>query len=239
MKDKNRTSKVFAGIIVSSLLSALIGYVLSDILKATINQIPVNPIYLILVFSLLSVLLIAIILFRMETVDEYRYDVTKLLGDGFVRIYKDSISDFAISLVSRSKYVRVVGTARQEVVGSKTVKNASGYLSALEKKLAKKSANSLDVFTYLRVVPVAPNKNMVRHIDICNDLALKNGHKFEAIVNLNFPFYISYQVFDDTDILIILDNKGCDKKRDNALCLWSRNKEIIDIFIRRFDDAWD
>ena len=181
----------------------------------------------------------AIILLRTETVEEYRYEVTKILGDGFIRIYRDSISEFATTLVNRSKYVRVVGTARQDVVASTSLKGARDYLNALEKKLGADCSDQANAFTYLRVVPRPPSDKMLQHIANCTSAATDKCHRFEAKTNLHFPFYVSFQIFDNTDLLIILDNKGYDRKHDNALCLWSRNKEIIEIFIKRFDDAWE
>lgn len=237
MKDKNRILKIINGLVVSSLFSIAIGFIVSNIYDLTVDKIPVPPIYFVLVTSLVAVLLTAIILFKMETVDEYRYEVTKLLGDGFVRIYRDSISEFATTLVNRSKYIRVVGTARQDVVNSKSVKGAKGYLRALENKLSK--SNTEDTFTYLRVVPRSPAEAMKEHIQTCSSHARINGHNFEARINLHFPYYISFTIFDNTDLLIILDNKEFDKKNDNALCLWTRNKEIIEIFIKRFDNGWE
>lgn len=239
MKDKNRLSKIITGLIISSVFGAVIGFVLSFMTDYTIKNIPINPIYLVLVFSLVAVLLTVIILYRVETVEEYRFEVTKLLGDGFIRIYKESISEFAITLVSRSKYIRVVGTARQDVVAGKSMKGAQNYLQSLEDKLAKPCPDSANAFTYLRVVPKAPSDEMKAHIDMCTDLASKNGHNFDAKINLHFPFYISFQIFDNTDLLVILDNKDYNKKHDNALCLWSRNKEIIEVFMKRFDDGWE
>jgi hypothetical protein len=239
MKDKNRISKIITGIVVSSVFSALIGFVLSDIFNLRIKKIPIEPVYLVLLFGIIAILLTTIILLRIETVDEYRNEVTKILGDGFIRIYKDSISEFAITLVNRSKYVRVVGTARQDVLKNRSMKGAQDYLRSLEKRLERPSSDTSNAFTYLRVVPRPPNQELEEHLEKCQVLAGSKGHKFEYKTILHFHFYISFQIFDNTDLLVILDNKGYDKKHDNALCLWSRNKEIIDVFINRFDNAWE
>lgn len=238
MKNKNRVSKVITGVIVSSVFSAAVGFALSSILDFTIKGIPISPVYFVLVFSMMATLLTFLILLRTETVEEYRYEVTQLLGDGFIRIYKDSISEFATTLVKRSKYIRVVGTARQDVISSRSMKGAQEYLRALEKRLAKPCDDTANRFTYLRVIPREVTGEMQQHVDKCEGLAKSKGHKFQCKSDMHFPFYVSFQTFDDTDLLIILDNMGTDKKHDNEICLWTRNKKIINVFIKRFDNGW-
>lgn len=240
MKDKNRLMKFLGTGVLTTLLGIVLGVVFDKIFEKWLTNISVNnTVYLALFFCVSAVILTAIILFKTETIDEYRNEVTKILGDGFIRIYQDSISEFATTLVNRSKYIRVVGTARQDVVGRTSLKGAKEYLRALENKLSSACSDQANAFTYLRVVPRPPSEDMKKHIAACISAADGKCHKFEAKTDLNFPFYVSFQVFDNTDLLIILDNKGYDKKYDNALCLWSRNKEIIEIFIKRFDDAWE
>lgn len=53
-----------------------------------------------------------------------------------------------------------------------------------------------------------------------------------------FAFYLAYQIFDDSDMLLIVDNESHSGASDNALCLWTRNEAIITAFTRHFDSAW-
>lgn len=238
MKDKNRLIKILSSALLLALFGAVIGYAFNKVVDNIIGNIPIDITVITFIFGLLAVLLTALILIRVETVEEYRYDVTKILGDGFIRIYNDSISEFAIPLVNRSKFIRVVGIARQDVIENKSMKGAQDYLRALENKMAKPCNNAATAYTYLRVLPKCPTQTMTEHINKCSQLAKQKGNLFEHKISEN-PFYVSFQIFDDTDLLLILDNKGHNNKHDNALCLWTRNKDIINIFIKRFDNGWE
>ncbi|GHT51820.1 hypothetical protein AGMMS49982_10310 [Bacteroidia bacterium] len=240
MKDKNRLIKFLGTGLLVTLLGIVLGFLLNKIFEKGLDNISVEvAVYLALFFCVAAVILTTIILYRTETVEEYRYEVTKILGDGFIRIYQDSISEFATTLVTRSKYVRVVGTARQDMVASTSLRSAKDYLLALESKLKNDCSDMANAFTYLRVVPRTPTAALNQHIANCNSAVVGKCHKFEVKTNLQFPFYVSFQIFDDTDLLVILDNKLPNNKHDNALCLWTRNKEIIEKFIKRFDNAWE
>jgi hypothetical protein len=157
MKDKNRLVKLIGSGLLVTLLGIVLGFLFNKVFEKGLGNISVEvAVYVSLLFCVTAVILTAIILYKTETIEEYRYEVTKILGDGFIRIYQDSISEFATTLVNRSKYVRVVGTARQDMVASASLKSAKDYLLALENKLSKDCSDMANAFTYLRVVPRKP-----------------------------------------------------------------------------------
>ena len=239
MKDKNRISKLIVNAIISVILGAVIGSLGTTFAKLTVENLPINPVYIVLFFAALVTVLAFMILSRIETIEEYRYEIMKDLVDGFIKVDKDSISDFATSLVKKSSFVRVVGTARQDVLTSKIQEAGKKYLKSLEEKLNKECQSESDGFTYYRVVPKTLKLPLEKHIEVCMENADKTGNKFDFKEIESFDFYISYQVFDDTDLLLIVDNRSHTGQSDNALCLWTRNKEIIRTFINRFDNAWN
>jgi hypothetical protein len=239
MKNKNRISKLLVNAIISAILGAVIGSLVTIFAQLTVEKLPIDPIYIVLFFAALVTVLAIMILFKIETIEEYRYEIMNDLVDGFIKIEKGSISDFATSLVKKSSFVRVVGTARQDVLNSKNRVEATKYLKSLEEKLKKKSQSENDGFTYYRVVPKAIKIPLEEHIKVCMKNAEKTGNTFDFKEVESFDFYISYQIFDDSDLLLIADNKSHTGKSDNALCLWTRNKEIIRTFIYRFDNAWN
>lgn len=238
MKDKNRISKLIGNAIVIAILGAVMGSLVTIFAKLTVEKLPVEPVYIVLFFAALVTVLSLMILFRIETIEEYRYEIMKDLIDGFIKVDKDSISDFATSLVKKSSYVRVVGTARQDVLTDKTKEASRKYLKSLEEKLNKSPTSEGKIFTYYRVVPIKSKPALEKHLEVCMENAQKTGNEFDFKEIGTFFFYVSYQVFDDTDLLIIVDNKSYTGQSDNALCLWTRNKEIIRTFTNRFDDAW-
>ena len=234
IKDKNKTSIL----LVSAIISAIVGSIITMFLQWSIEKIPIKPINIVLLSAVIVIVLSVLILRRIETIEEYRNEIMKDLVDGFIKIDKNTISDFATSLVKKSSFVRVVGTARQDVLTIKTKKAAKEYLLSLEEKLNTECPTDSDGFSYYRVVPKTIKPLLEQHIKVCAGNAAKTCNKFGYKEIDNFNFYISYQIFDDTDLLIIIDNREHDGESDNALCLWSRNKQIINVFINRFDDAW-
>ena len=238
MKDKNRISKLIVNAIISAVLGAVIGSLVTTFAQLTVENLPINPIYIVLFFAALVTVLTVMILFRIETIEEYRHEIMKDLVDGFIKVDKDTISDFATSLVKKSSFVRVVGTARQDILNNKTKEAGKKYLMSLEEKLNTECKNESDGFTYYRVVPKAIKIPLEKHIVVCMENAEKTGNTFDFKEIESFDFFISYQVFDDTDLLLIVDNRAHTGQRDNALCLWTLNKEIISTFINRFDNAW-
>ena len=81
---------------------------------------------------------------------------------------------------------------------------------------------------------------MQKHVEKCKSLVHGTGHRFECIEidEKNFDFFIAYQIFDDKHLLLIVDNKVLGQYSDNSLCLWTKNKNIIDAFCEHFDDAF-
>lgn len=238
MKSKNRLSKLVTSAIVSAMLGAVMGSLLTTFTNMTIRKVPVDPLYIVIFFAALVTILSLMTLFRIETVDEYRYEVMKNLIDGFVSIEKESISEFATTLVKKASFVRVVGTARQDVIGSKKQRAGRRYLKCLETRLNRTISDESDKFSYLRVIPKAMKFPLAEHINICFKNSEKTGNDFVYKEVQPYAFYLSYQLFDDTDMLLIVDNESHTGASDNALCLWTRNEAIISAFIKHFDDAW-
>ena len=155
-------------------------------------------------------------------------------------IDKEAISSFATSLVKDSIIIRVIGTARQEAIVNNTSDkvNALAYLKSIEKRLDHD--HEKHPFTYLRVVPQNIEEPLQKHIDECNNISNRTGNRFE-LIKLNskdFDFFVSYQLFDDKHLLLIIDNKVLGQYNDNSLCLWTKNKKIIDVFCKHFDNAF-
>lgn len=189
-------------------------------------------------FAALVTILSFMTLYRVETVDEYRYEVMKNIANGFINIERESISEFATILVERASFVRVVGTARQDVVGSRGQLSGRRYLKCLERKLNRRCRGESDKFSYLRVVPKALKSPLEEHIRVCEVNSKKTGNVFSWKEVRPFAFYLSYQVFDDTDMLLIVDNELHTGDSDNSLCFWTRNPAVIGAFIAHFDNAW-
>lgn len=231
--------KLFSNAIPSAIVGALIGLWIQEVIYAKFHQLSIDIVWILVISFLIMIIMITMIFIKIESSKEYQNRVLDDISNGFIIIENEAISSFATSLVKDSKIVRVIGTARQEAIlnNSSDKVYAMNYLKALEKRLEHNSEKH--PFTYLRVIPQSPYEPLEKHIEKCKVLAQNTGHCFKCleIDRKNFEFIISYQIFDDKHLLLIVDNKILGQYNDNNLCLWTKNKKIINAFSDRFDNA--
>ena len=236
---KSYIKKFFTNAIPSAIVGALLSLWIQEIVYAKFREMPIDEVWILVISFLLMTIMITMIFIKIESAKDYQNRILSDITNGFVIIEKEAISSFAASLVKDSKIIRVIGTARQEAISYNTSdkNNAINYLKALENRLAHDSEKH--PFTYLRVIPQNPQVALQNHIAKCKSLTLNTAHHFECIElePKNFEFIISYQIFDDKHLLLIVDNKVLGQYNDNTLCLWTKNKKIIDVFCERFDNA--
>lgn len=244
MKSKDRISKVLKSSIFSAILGATMGLLISELVKFPIDKIESNPTYMTIFFvgitiffGVLITVLVLKIMIKIESVEEYRHEVIKSMQHGFIPIEETIISSFATSLVTKSSIVRTLGTARQDVLEVSYEKGARAYLKAFETRTSGRARED-GKFTYLRILPKKPNHKMMIHLNQCKENANRSGNEFDFKVIDESKACISYTIFDDTDLLLILDNEKHSGSSDNVLCLWTRDKKVISPFIKHFDDAW-
>ncbi|MBP5490673.1 MAG: hypothetical protein J6Y10_08765 [Lachnospiraceae bacterium] len=240
--NSNRTKRFLGNSLVSAIIGAIIGFLVTSLITDVGKEIESIRSGVILLVALSCYGFMALVLFRIDSEDEFRTEVMKTMSNPLIKIDVEAISDFATSLVKKSKYVRVVGMAKQDILCDADRKSASKrYLTKLEDMLSKDSGSEVG-FQYYRVLPKQVSAELQKHISTCeSNSASHKKNKFAAINPDNdFDFYISYQIFDQSDMLLIVDNptKMDNNKDDNALCFWTQDKETIEVFTKRFDSAW-
>lgn len=222
--------------IITTIIGAILGVIITYFTdNLGISSSKVNIKWVILLFLLaLTLLLLSLIFIRIETIKE---EQIKLFTDTFYgfRAVDDDISEFAIRRLRKCSITRIVGTARQESIEKNGGKYANDYLSALEKKL-----KSNKYFVCRRVTSNdITSQTFKNHLKRCKEICESNSNIFEVIYAKQFDFNISYQLFDDEGLLLIVDNLQNNDYLDNSLGLWTENKEIINTFIKRFDYGWE
>ncbi len=238
-KARNKISKIVANTIVSAIIGAIIGLVISLLVENFTGFMEFIPNWAILVVAIFLFSCMAFLYYRIENHAEFREEEMEHMSNPLIKINPDVISDFALSLVKKSSYIRVVGSAKQDVLEDEFKLAASiRYLTNLEKMLTKDRN-----FQYYRVIPKKCNEQLKNHINKCiSNSQINKKSTFQYIESdTPFDFYVSYQIFDQSDILIIVDNPTAKdpNKDDNVLCFWTRDEETIKAFSKRFDSAWD
>lgn len=233
---KRRKDFIWKEGIITTIIGAILGVIVTyftDNLGISTSEINIK--WIILLFLLaLTLLLLSLIFIRINTIKD---DQIKLLTDtfyGFRRVNYD-ISEFAIEKLRKCSTIRVVGTARQELLKNVSKKYAKEYLDKIEKKLMGNK-----YFVYKRVTSATILSEVFqKHLQKCIEITNDSKNVFEVIYVNQFDFNISYQIFDDTGLLVIVDNLMNSGYLDNAIGLWTENKEIIQAFINRFDYGWE
>lgn len=145
----------------------------------------------------------------------------------------DDGSEFAAIKVKQASIIRVIGTARQHVVEQLEQKPATSYLRETENRFKQKKK-----IIYRRITTKDLSNAFFNHLVNLFDLAQQNNHTIEISLVPNLFTSISYQIFDDKSVLLVVDNDKLSNMKDNAAMFWSTNPQIIDVFTKHFDNAW-
>ena len=72
-----------------------------------------------------------------------------------------------------------------------------------------------------------------------SELSKSNNHDFKIAFIDSIETTISYQIFDENEVLVIIDTPLIENIRDNALSLLSTNLDIVRSFVLHFETAWE
>lgn len=234
--DGHMKNNIWKEGIITTIIGAILGVIVTYFTdNLGITQSSINIKWVILLFLLaLTLLLLCLIFIRIDTI---KTEQIKLFTDTFYgfRAVDEDISEFAIRKLKRCSMTRIVGTARDESLGKNGTATALEYLKCIEEKLQEKKYFVCRRVTSSHVV----SKEYREHLKNCLEITSKNKNIFEIIYIEDFDFNISYQIFDDNGLLVIVDNLVNNDYMENSLGLWTENKDIIQSFINRFDYGWD
>ena len=141
-------------------------------------------------------------------------------------------STYAAHRLRESSLVRMIGTARQDVLG--TQQAASDYLRAAEESLANRSP-----FTYLRITSSELSAPFRQHLTSLFQVSKANsGARIEIALHERLDTSISYTLFDNEELLLVVDNTVFGSVRDNRLMVMFRDPAVVTAFAEHFDHAW-
>lgn len=142
-------------------------------------------------------------------------------------------SGYAASRIQSANRVRIVGTARQDVL--EEVIEAADYLHATEERVTSNKP-----FSYLRITSATLSTPFRQHLSrLLQAPKAKPGIRVEIAVEERMDASISYMIFDNDELLLIVDNTIFGSVRDNRLMIWCRESDIVKAFTDHFDNAWN
>lgn len=155
------------------------------------------------------------------------------VSDATLLVGTNDGSKYAAHRIRSTNLVRIVGTARQDVLGE--VVEASDYLRATEERVKLNKP-----FSYLRITSVALSVPFRQHLfNLLQGPKSVPGVRVEIAVEERLDSAISYMIFDNDELLLIVDNTIFGSVRDNRLMMWSREADIVRAFASHFDTAWN
>lgn len=229
-KSTGRQERAVSGSdLILALVSAVLGVIVAAWLSSRESAAPTWILFLTLV---MIVALIAMLVSKTNALSEQLRDI-RLEGLSNVRtIAASEISQLAAELVATAHTIRVVGTARQDIIS--TDETARKYLEATERRL--KTDRRL---YYRRITSSDLRPSFASHLGRVLTLARKSDiHDVQVAIAESLDYAISYQIFDDTTALLIVDAPTVPGVRDNVLAFLIKEGSMVAALIAHFDNAW-
>jgi hypothetical protein len=215
--------------LILALVSAALGVIIATWLGSQRNG--VAPSWLLFVVLCVIVALIALLVTKMNEVKRAIESVSPK-GLSNVRVISVSeVSTIATNLIANAKTTRIIGTARQDVVATDEV--AMSYLRATERRLKTQPK-----LYYRRITSSTLQPVFRSHLERLLKSAGTRGHDVQIALVNDFECSISYQTFDDTHALLVVDSPTIPGVRDNDLAFLIMERSMVAALIAHFDNAW-
>jgi hypothetical protein len=215
--------------LILAVLSAVFGVIVATWFA---HQRSASPTWLLFIVLCAIVCLIALLVTKMNEVKGI-IEQTVPVGTSKVRIIPAAeISKTAVGLVGVAKTIRVIGTARQDIVGSDEA--ARSYLMATEQRARRQPK-----LFYRRITSGQLASGFQSHLErMLRANGEKMGHDIQIALVDHIECAISYQIFDDTHGLLIIDAPTVPGVRDNASAVLIEETSIVAALTAHFDHAW-
>ncbi len=181
-------------------------------------------------------LVIATVAVLVVKIDDIKRSLPTLIeaANGGVRfISRDEGSMLGAERVLQSSVIRVLGTARQDTIDVN--ESARHYLNATEKRVRQRRRP----LYYRRITSDVLRPPLVKHlVKLLADGEQSQLSRVQVALIPCIESAISYQVFDETSVLVIVDSPTVPGVRDNSFSFISSDPNIVRAFSNHFDHAW-
>ena len=230
----NKRQKLFDNPILMALFGALLGFLITILTKKTsLDNLPISETWLVLLILIALSALLGGLYSKISSIEENTFSLLNQTGANFKIISPNEASILASKMIKESEMVRIIGTARQDVIETKNSDVAKRYLLNTETRFSKK-----EHIIYRRITSKNIRLNFANHLLKLIERSKKNKHSMEIKLIDNIEPIISYQVFDEKGVLVFIDNHIVSNISDNALAMWSTEEIVIKTFSEHFESAW-
>ena len=221
--------------ILTALFGALLGSIITFVSRnSSLSNLPVSESWIVLLLLVFSIVLYGLFYNKLSKIDEEIEMLVQRSNAKLKYIPVSEISQLATNLTKNAGIIRVIGTARQDVVESKNVTEALKYLDETEKRFS--DSNHI---IYRRITSKKIKIRFAQHLLALLESSKNKSYDFRIKFIDNILPCISYQIFDDEYVIVIVDNQKIEGVADHCLALFSNDLSVVEPFVSHFDRAWD
>jgi hypothetical protein len=162
-------------------------------------------------------------------------NLISVMGRGdevFRKVPVSSISFIAARMVQEVNTLRILGTAGQDLQDADN--SVRRYLGETENRVR----HGRPPFHYYRITSNRLRELFIGHLLLMLESGSKAHHDIQVQIIPNIEAAVTYQIFDDTDVLVLLGIPYPPGRRDYRVALMSSNRDIVMAFTEHFDYAW-
>ena len=170
----------------------------------------------------------------LQVTDRFRYPFYSFQGlkaGSFSHIMKE-----AIQHLEKATFLRVIGSARQDMLALRRLPLMEKYLKVIEAKMLKHDAER--PFFYRRITTQHIKPKFLEHLEACFEISRANGNDIQVVLEQNIDLSITYFIIDSSMIVLNLYTTVDLGVKDNTLLFSSTDQEIIRLFAKHFTEAW-
>jgi hypothetical protein len=209
--------------------SAVLGVLVTALLSAQSGPAPEWLLFLGIVVLLATV---SVLVVKIGDIQRTIFDLTEKATGGVRFVDKDDISALGADQVMHASVVRVLGTARQDMLASNSA--AQSYVRATERRLRRRQP-----FVYRRITSDRLRPALMDHFTSLLDASeASSSSSVEIAVMPNIECAVFYQVFDDHAVLVMVDNPTVPHASDYSFAFISAEPAFVNAFVAHFDRAW-
>lgn len=208
--------------------SAVLGVLVTALLTSQSKPAPDWLLFLGLVVLLTAV---SVLIVKIDDVRRAVFHLAEKSTGGVRFLDKNDISTIGSEEIARATVIRALGTARQDVLLSNVA--ARSYVQATEKRLRQR-----EPLIYRRITSQYLRRTFAEHLIALLELAGDSKSSVEVALIPNIESTVSYQVIDETSVLVVIDSPTIPGIRDYSFAFISSEIAIVKAFIAHFDHAW-
>ena len=236
--DPNRLSIIMITIAFTVIVNFIVNYLISNSKFQFYDSLSIVTIIVIGLFMMAY--LITANHFRKE-IEKNRHGYEKALENqvhnGFIQLDMVDAFDLVSDRLKNTSEFRVTGNIMQEELEQGFVPvEIKRYINATERRFRERKKSKR--FSYKRLTTSKVSPFLKNHLNKLFACSKRYGHKIGVIFSDKFDFEQTFIILDES-FMILNMNKQISGHREQELCFFTEDSNIIKRYINKFEKNWD